>query len=411
MTEQLEQQPLLDVLRSKWDSYSVLEQLREHSPVVYVEELHAWMLSRYDDVVRVVHDPERFGSMPADLAGEVPAELREALPHGYAPWQPALVNTDPPEHTRIRRLSQKPLTPKAVAVRENEIRQVAERLIDAFAKEGRTDLADNYATPLPVQVLGHILGIPSADHRAFREWTLGINELFVPTITEERRLELAREQVQFNNYLLAAITERRKAPGDDLISGLILAQEHNERSLTDNEILGVVGQLIIAGFETSAGGISFTLYQLGQDRELYTRVRDDPSVVPQLVEESLRRLTPARAIVRRVKEDVEFDGHKIAKGSNIFALVQSANNDPAIFECPARLDLDRPAAEMKKSLHFGAGNHTCIGMSVARLDMKVAIEAAMTRLPNLRVVPGQKISVQPGMFFHRPATVDFEWDI
>jgi cytochrome P450 len=349
--------------------------------------------------------------MPADLAGEVPAELREALPHGYAPWQPALVNTDPPEHTRIRRLSQKPLTPKAVAVRENEIRQVAERLIDAFAKEGRTDLADNYATPLPVQVLGHILGIPSADHRAFREWTLGINELFVPTITEERRLELAREQVQFNNYLLAAITERRKAPGDDLISGLILAQEHNERSLTDNEILGVVGQLIIAGFETSAGGISFTLYQLGQDRELYTRVRDDPSVVPQLVEESLRRLTPARAIVRRVKEDVEFGGHKIAKGSNIFALVQSANNDPAIFECPARLDLDRPAAEMKKSLHFGAGNHTCIGMSVARLDMKVAIEAAMTRLPNLRVVPGQKISVQPGMFFHRPATVDFEWDI
>lgn len=411
MTEQLEQQSFLALLGSKWDAYPVLEQVRETSPVVYVEELHAWMLSRYDDVVRVVNDPQRFGSMPADLAGEVPAELREALPHGYAPWLPALVNTDPPEHTRIRRLAQKPLTPKAVAPRSNEIRQVAERLIDAFAEQGRTDLADNYAAPLPVQVLGHILGIPSADHRAFRGWTLGINELFVPTITEQRRLELAREQVKFSDYLLAAIAERRTAPGDDLISGLILAQEHNERSLTDNEILGVVGQLIIAGFETSAGGIIFTLYQLGQDRELYARVRDNPSVIPQLVEESLRRLTPARAIIRHVKEDVEFGGHKIVKGSNIFALVQAANNDPAVFGCPARLDLDRPAAEMRKSLHFGAGNHTCIGMSVARLDMKVAIETAMRRLPNLRLVPGQEIRVQPGMFFHRPATVDFEWDL
>lgn len=406
-----EQGSILDVLRSTWDTVELFEQVREHMPVIHVPELDAWVLSRYEDIAPVVNDPERFGAMPADLVGEVPDEVKEALPHGYAPWQPALVNQDPPEHTRVRRLAQKPLTPKAIAQHEDEIRAVANRLIDEFAKDGRTDLADMFATPMPVQVLGHILGIPSADHRRFRDWTLGITELFIPSITEERRLELAREQVHFTEYILDAIQHRRKEPGDDLVSGLILAQEQGEKSLTDQEVLGVIGQLIIAGFETSAGGISFTLYKLGEDPELRERVRNDLSLVPKLVEESLRRLTPARGIVRRVKQDCEIGGQQIKAGQNLFLLVQSANNDPAQFSCPAAINLDRDPAEMKKSLHWGSGNHTCIGMPLARLDMKVAIEVALERLPNLRIAPDQQILVQPGMIFHRPASIDFEWDV
>jgi cytochrome P450 len=272
-------------------------------------------------------------------------------------------------------------------------------------------LVDNFATPMPVHVLIKILGVPAEDHQKFREWTLGITELFVPSITDERRLELARDQVHFNEYLLDAIARRRAEPGDDLISGLILAQEQSEKSLTDREVLGVIGQLVIAGFETSAGGISFSLYKLCEDRELLARVRDDLSLVPKVVEESLRRLTPARGIVRRVKEDVEIRGHKISKGSNMFVLVQSANNDETEFSCPEQFNIDRDAAEMRKSLHFGLGPHTCIGISVARLDMKVAIETAITRLPNLRLVPGQDIRVQEGMIFHRPERLEFEWDI
>ena len=413
MTEQqaqTQQGSILDVLRSTWDTYELFGQVREHMPVIHVAELNAWVLSRYDDIAPVVNDPVRFGSMPADLVGEVPAEVRDALPHGYAPWQPALVNQDPPQHTRVRRLAQKPLTPKAVAGLEDEVRAVANRLIDEFADNGRTDLAENFATPMPVQVLGHLVGIPRADHQKFREWTLGITELFIPSITVERRLELARGQVDFTEYILDVIQYRRRNPGDDLVSGLIQAQEQGERSLTDQEILGVIGQLIIAGFETSAGGISFTLFMLGQEPELYARIRDDLSLVPKLVEESLRRLTPARGIVRRVKQDCEIGGQQVKAGQNLFLLVQSANNDPAHFSCPARLDLDRDPAEVKKSLHWGSGNHTCIGMPLARLDMRVAIEAAMTRLPNLRVVPDQQILVQPGMIFHRPASIDFEWD-
>jgi cytochrome P450 len=414
MTDQAQadaQPSMMEVFRSTWDTCALFRQVREHAPVFHMEELDAWVISGYDDIRAVVQDMDRFGCMPDDLVGEVPDELKSALPHGYAPWLPALVNTDPPEHNRIRKLAAKPLTPKAVNAREGVIREAANQLIDAIVDKGRADLVDTFATPMPVHVLFKILGVPAEDHQNFHRWTLGITELFVPTISDERRLELARDQVGFSEYLQDAIARRRNIPSDDLISGLILAQEQNEKSLTDLEILGVVGQLVIAGFETSAGGISFSLYELAQNPELLARVRDDLSLVPKVVQESLRRLTPARGIVRRVKEDVEIRGHKIAKGSNLFAMVQSANNDDSVFECPERFDIDRDPAEMRKSIHFGLGPHSCIGQWIARLDMKVAIETAVTRLPNLRVVPDQQIRVQEGMIFHRPERLEFEWDV
>ncbi len=401
---------MMDAFRSTWDTCELFAQLRHHAPIMHVPELDAWVLSRYDDILPIIQDVDRFGCMPDDLVGDVPDELKDALPHGYAPWQPALVNTDPPQHTRIRKLATKALTPNAVRAREGAIKEASDRLLDAIRPEGRGDLMDRFATPMPVHVLISILGVPAEDHQKFHEWTLGITELFVPSISDARRRYLAREQVDFSDYLMEAITQRRKSPNDDLISGLILAQDGSEKSLTDREILGVVGQLVIAGFETSAGGIGFALYKLCEDRDLINRVRSDLSLVPKVVEESLRRLTPARGIVRRVKEDVEIRGQQITKGSNLFLLVQSANNDDSEFEDPAKFDIDRDAAEMRKSVHFGLGPHNCIGKWVARLDMRVAIETALTRLPNLRVAPDQEIRVQQGMIFHRPEHLHFEWD-
>ena len=141
--------------------------------------------------------------------------------------------------------------------------------------------------------------------------------------------------------------------------------------------------------------------------ELQGRIR----VAGDSLEESLRRLTPARGLVRRIKQDCEIGGHQMKAGQNIFALVQSANNDPAHFGCPAKFDLDRDPAEMKKSLHWGLGNHTCIGMPLAKLDMRIAIETVIRRLPNLRCVPDQQIRVTQGMIFHRPERLEFEWDV
>ncbi|WP_211210846.1 cytochrome P450 [Sporichthya polymorpha] len=411
MTETQQQPGMLDMLRSTWDTCPMFGQLREAAPVMYVPEMDAWVLSRYEDVVVAAKDTKRFGSMPADLVGEVPDEVKDQLPHGYAPWIPALVNTNPPEHTRIRRLANHPLTAKSVARREDAIREAANALIDEFVADGRADLVEKFATPMPLHVLIRFLGVPEQDLQRFRDWTLGIVELFLPSIAPERRLELARDQVKFSEYLNEAIAARRKEPGDDAISELVLAQEEGENKLTDLEILGIIGQFIIAGFETSAGGISFSLYMLAQHPEIAARLRDDLSLVPKAVEESLRRLTPARGIVRRVLEDVEFGGQKIPAGSNLFLLVQSANNDPTVFNCPEKFDIDRENSEMRKSIHFGTGPHLCIGAPLARLDMRIALETVLTRLPNLRVVPGQEIRVQDGMIFHRPERLEFEWDV
>lgn len=410
MTDTTQQPSMLQALASSWDTCPMFGPLRDAAPVMYVAEIDAWVVSRYEDVVTVAKDSRRFGSMPADLVGEVPDEVKAALPHGYAPWLPALVNNDPPEHTRIRRLANHPLTARAVARREDAIREAAIELVDSFAAEGRADLVERFATPMPLHVLVRFLGVPPEDHKLFRDWTLGITELFIPTITAERRLQLARGQVEFSQYLTDAIAARRRQPGDDAISELILAQEEGESSLTDLEILGIVGQLMIAGFESSAGGISYALYALAEHPEVLARVREDLSLVPKVVEESLRRLTPAKGIIRRVREDVEMHGQVIPAGSNIFALVQSANTDPNQFSCPEKFDIDRDPGELRKSVHFGSGAHLCIGAPLARLDLRVALETAITRLPNLRVVPGQQIRVQDGMIFHRPERLEFEWD-
>ena len=220
---------MLEVLRSTWDTVDLFDQLREHAPVMHVPELDAWVLSRYEDCMAVVRNTKAFGAMPSDLVGEVPDEVKPDLPHGYAPWQPALVNQDPPEHTRAQARPEA-LTTKALAVREDEIREVADGLIDGFVADGRADLAADYATPTPVHVLSRIIGIPDEDVSQFREWTLGITELFVPSISDERRLELAREQVHFTAYIEAAIEARRRDPGDDLISGLILVRRRARSS-------------------------------------------------------------------------------------------------------------------------------------------------------------------------------------
>jgi cytochrome P450 len=187
-----------------------------------------------------------------------------------------------------------------------------------------------------------------------------------------------------------------------------------ETSHHREQVLDRVRELPLFYTEANGGhwvATSHALFKLCQDRDLLARVSNDLDLVPKVVEESLRRLTPARGIVRQAKEDVEIGGHRIPKGSKLFLMVQSANNDDAVFRCPERFDIDRDATEMRKSIHFGVGPHTAIGQWVARLDMKVAIETVLTRVPNLRLVPDQDIRVQQGMIFHRPEKLEFEWEV
>lgn len=391
-----------------WDFADIFSLLRDNEPVLYISALDMWAVSRYDNVVVALRDYERFGHLPNDMMGAVPADLADELPNGYALSIPTLVNTDPPVHNRIRKLAQKSLTPKAVARYEALIRDTANGLIDGFVADGRVDLAQRFALPLPVTVMAKVLGFPDADHDRFKRWILGTFELFVPTLTPERRHELALDQIELNRYVDAAIEERRTNPGDDIISALLQAAEgEGEQSLSALEILGIVTQLTTGGFETTQGTICLALMALCEHPDVFERVRADPGLLPAVIEETIRRKNPARGVFRVTKCDVEISGHLIPKGSRIFVLIGAANQDPQQFSNPREFDIGR---DLHNHVGFGTGVHSCPGMSLARLDIRIALELLIARLPNLRLVPDGQRSLAPGFIFCTPQRLEFEWD-
>jgi cytochrome P450 len=402
-------QMLMDIFGGSWDPSPAFAKLRESRPVAQIPELELWLVSRYEDCITVIRDTKSYGHMPSDMMSEVPAEVAEALPDGYPVWFPSLINTDPPVHTRIRKLAQKPITPKAVAPKEAVIRAAANELIDGFIHDGRVDIVQAFALPLPILVLTNVLGIPSSDIDKFQQWVFNTTELFNPAITPERRLELARDQVDFGAYVNAAIEERRENPAEDLISELLAVEEVGEKGLTNMEVQGIVSQLILAGFDSTAGAICFALAHVCADPALRDRLRADSSLLPQTVEETLRRSTPVRGVVRMTKHDVELGGEQIPAGSRVMALVPSANQDPAQFSCPHEFDIDRDPSELRRHIGFGQGVHKCIGQPIAQMEVRISLETLLARLPNLRMVT-EEMTLSPGMIFLRPSTLEFAWD-
>lgn len=402
-------QALMGIFGGRADPTPAFALLREARPVASIPELNLWVVSRHQDCVTMLRDDDNFGSMPNDMMCEVPEELRDDLPDGYPAWFPGLVNTDPPVHDRIRKLAQKPITRRMVLEREASIRAVAESLVDQFVDQRRTDIVSAFALPLPITVLGEILGVPPEDQGDFQRWAQHGTELFNPSIPAQRRLELSREQVAFGRYVAEAIRTRRENPADDLISMLVGAEEEGERSLTDKEIHGCISHIVLGGFDSTAGAICFALNHICSDRQLYQRIRSDLGLVPQAVEETVRRSTSVRGVVREAKADVEIGGVTIPRGARVMALLASANQDPAKFDCPHAFDIDREPAELRKHIGFGQGIHKCIGQSIAQLEIRVAVETLLSRLPEIRVVT-EDIALSPGIIFLRPSVLEVEWD-
>lgn len=391
------------------DLFGAFEQLRRDTPVFHVPDADVWVVTRYDDVIQVLRDHSRFSSVHHGIMQDVPAELADQLPDGYTIDIPALVNTDPPQHTRIRKLAQKALAPSAVQRHEEAIRAITSDLIDAIQADGHADIVSAVALPLPTAVLSSVLGVPSEDRRQFEHWGRGVVELMMPTISEERRLEVATEQIAFRDYVTRIIDKRRHEPGEDLISGLILAEDGGEAALTDSEIVGIVTQLLTAGVETTTASIAITMMMLCLHPAALQRLRSDPSQIPFAIEEAIRRISPARGVLRETRGDVEIGGQVIPDQARVFALLASANHDESHFDCPAHFDLDRDRSELKRHLAFGIGTHFCIGSVLARLEMRIAIEMLLERLPDLRLPDGYEIAWDPSFIFQSPARLDVWW--
>jgi len=382
---------------------------RAEQPVFYTPQHNLWWVTKYDDVTSVLRDPVTFSSKASLNTVGPPLEIADEFTLGL-PWEHTLVVTDPPEHSRVRRLVQTAFTPKVVAELEPSIREIANTLIDKFIDRGEVDLVPVYSEPIPLIVVTRILGAPEADAPQLREWT---NDFFrlvgsASTLHASEVLDRYSRIARFQRYCVDLIEDRRAAPKNDLVTALIQAETaEGDPQLTTIELISVIMSLFTAGNETSASLISETIYCLMKSPEQWAEVRADLSLVPAAVEETLRLLGPVKGIQRTATRETSIDGVAIPAGAQIYLLLGSANRDDGVWDRADTFDLHRP--NVLKHVMFGQRTHFCVGAHLARLEGKVALECLAARMPKLEIAANQDIAFRPTVRVHSPSSLPVVW--
>ncbi|GAA2841362.1 cytochrome P450 [Kitasatospora sp. CM 4170] len=365
--------------------YDAYAELREHAPVTYFEPTGQWLVSRYEDVSALLRDRrlgrtythrfthEEFGRPAPDPAHEPFHTLND---HG-------LLDLEGPDHTRIRRLVSKAFTPRMVEGLRPTVQRLAGELVDGLLAAGGGDLIATVAEPLPVAVIAEMLGVPEADRHLLRPWSADITGMFELNPTEEAARRAVTASTEFSDYLRALIRERRAAPGGDLISALIQAQEGAD-ALSEQEMVSTCVLLLNAGHEATVNTTGNGWWALFRNPDELAGLRADvDGLLPTAVEELMRWDTPLQMFERWVLEDIEVRGVTVPRGAEIALLFGSANRDPARFADPDRLDLGRTD---NPHITFGAGIHFCLGAPLARLELSESYGALLRRAPGLRLV-------------------------
>ena len=371
------------------DPYPAYTYLREHEPVRWNPMFHCFMLTRYDDVNMVFSDHRRFSS---DVWSDAPDRLDFTGEDEKSQWLrqiiPFLANNlqgmDPPDHTRQRTLMMKTFTPRMLESFRPTVQKLVDELIDLRIAEGKMDFVADLAYPLPSNVILDLLGIPRSGRPYIKASAESINE-FVATLLFAGAGNWERLAGIFSDvkaYLKSLIADRRKHPGEDLLTRMVQAEENGDM-LSEDEIVIATNFLLFAGHETTANLIGVGMYSLLQNPEQLAQLRADPAKIPQAVEELLRYVSPVHMLARRALQEVVIRGVIIPKESDIYLLIGAANRDAEKFVDPEMLDINRPAV---RSLGFGYGIHYCIGAALARMESQVAFETITRRLHNLQLV-------------------------
>ena len=358
------------------DPYPLYARMRREHPV-YRSARGIWYLTRYADVEaalsnpRLSNDRERMTRALGAQQGAMQRLSRLTRRLGRV-----MTNTDPPDHTRLRKLVNKAFTARQVQSLRPRIQMIVDGLLDSALAAGRSmDLIAAFASPLPVTVICELFGIPDHDRARVTVWfrqLVGSTEGF-------ERVELAVEQ--FEDYLAGLIRRRREEPADDIISGLVTVQERGDQ-LTDDELLSTCFVLITAGDVTTTNLIGNGMLALLRHPDQLRRLRQDPTLIRLAVEELMRYDTPSQMVIRVVAQPTEIGGQTLDEGDLVYLVLAATNRDPNRFADPDRLDLTRAD---NRHLSFGNGPHFCLGAPLTRLEAQVAIDALVQRLPALRL--------------------------
>jgi unspecific monooxygenase len=364
------------------DPYPAFAELRARGRVLYYEPSGQWLVPHHADVSALLRDRrlgrthlhrfsyEEFGRTPPPPEHEPFHTLND---HG-------MLDLEPPDHTRIRRLVSKAFTPRTVERLRPYVHGLADELVARLVAAGGGDLLTDLAEPLPVAVIAEMLGIPESDRAPLRPWSADICGMYELNPSEETARRAVRASVEFSEYLRGLIAARRKDPGEDLISGLIAAHDEDDR-LTEQEMISTVVLLLNAGHEATVNATTNGWWALFRHPGQLAALRADHSLVPSAVEELLRYDTPLQLFERWVLDEIEIDGTVIPRGAELALLFGSANHDPEVFEAPETLDLAR---RDNPHISFSAGIHYCIGAPLARMELAASMTALLTRAPTLR---------------------------
>ena len=394
--------------------HRVFAPIRDESAVYFIEETGCYAVTRYDEVLEVVRDPERFssrmptgphaGSVIINRVQEVAAlspEHAALVGRAFSRSVSVLLSADPPLHGRQRRLVNTAFGPRRVAQMESEIAAIANELIDAFIARGEVELVSEFAVGLPLTVIAKALGVDDDELIMFKRWS----DILVVLIgnhkpSVEQIADYLRVQVEFGDYFSEKINQRRAEPRDDLITDIVKARitedDGSETELTESEMLAMFQQFLVAGNETTTKLIASTVRLLVEQPSVMNALRADLSLADQVIEEALRLETPVQGLYRQANVDTEVGGCPIKAGDHLWVLFASANRDERKFVNPDTLDITRSNA--KQHLAFSQGTHYCIGAALARAEGRIALHTLLTRLANLQLAPGKNTFEYEGSY-------------
>ena len=365
--------------------YPAYAALRAEDPVHFSAAIQAWVLTAYEDCERVLRDADTFSSSSYTASGQLATALqqqRREFPLGEVP---TVLNSDPPVHTRLRSLLNRAFTPRAIDGLRPHVEEIAASLLaGADRAGGRFDAVTGFAQPLPIIVIAELLGVPPSDRDRLKEWSTAIANTTNVLNTEPALAAARQATLELIAYMDEVVAQRRTAPGADIMTALVQAEEGGER-LSHDELLAFSILLLLAGHETTTNLIGNGLLALTEHPEQAARLRADPDLLPSAVEEFLRYDSSVQGAVRFARQTAEVGGRTIEQGSTLLLLLGAANRDPAQFPDPDALDVARSP---NRHLSFGRGIHFCLGAPLARLEGDIAFTALLDRFPELRLAEG-----------------------
>jgi cytochrome P450 len=367
------------------DPYPALARLREGPPAVFDERTNQWLVARHAEVNALLRD-RRLGRSYLHLASH-DEWGRTSPPADQAPFWDLLgeqmIDMEPPDHTRLRRLVTKAFTPRTVEALRPRIEGIVDAAVDRALALGELDLIADLIELVPVTVIAELLGIPEADRHLLRPWSADMTLMFELDPTPEAQRRATDASAAFEAYLRALTRERRGAPTADLISDLAAVLESGGDRLTEDELIGTAVLLLNAGHEASVNGAANSWWALFRHPESLRRLRADPGLVPTAIEELLRFDTPAPMFERWVLEDIDIRGVTIPRGQELALQFAAANRDPAVFADADAIVLDRSP---NPYLSFGAGIHYCLGAPLAKLEFEILFARMLGRMPRLELI-------------------------